>query len=524
MAAPGDKSADIVPTPDGIAIRESIARAASHVLTAQDHKAAETFHSTQAKRIIEKFQVDRIFGSEASELWSVDPSNEKVGTTKAAFSAAQADGADIVGKLREVVTSLRGQPPQAFTTPSDPDTAEFLKSAYEEAGHMERYYGTTRITASVLLLTIAATIGAGLLGAVHGPAQPGIIVDTNMQGLMKQGSILIPLGIFFIMFYVNLYFEYWGNIATRVCRYIEQLQILRLNEPYEFLAFKASDGLRVAAIRNVNRSQDSHWAQMIGFAGAATFLLYLLSDYLMDGFIRSSAVWVGQSIWHLNIIIVLLLLLLLIAVFWRAIRPKIVQGRWPFLIQLNTSILSSTHRLFSRPKELPTLASLPELKNEAKKFKTSAKRGFAGRTRILEANFVFVFLAAALYIGVASHTNAPRGPSTPRETTHSQGIEVENSFQPIFAHLKRLNRELETLKDRQRLQKESQDDTLNRQNDAIKSQNKAIGFQNSAIGRIKSDVEIFLQPKWRCDIKQAMPGPIGVPGLLPNNARSEFGA
>lgn len=313
--------------------------------------------------------------------------------------------------LSSATTSLTGTTEAAIAAASEAITADFLKSSYEEAGQLERYYGTTRITASVLLLTIAATIGVALLGAIH------TIDATENAELVKRlrfGSIAIPIGIFAIMFYVNLYFEYWSNIANRVARYIEQLQILRIRDSKSFVNLVSTPGgHRAAAIRSVNRAQKSLGLQMITISVMAAILLLLplialdATGYLVvkwipgsdEPFTKTCTFWVLAAIF--------LIAVLLLCVHTRQNVPE--PG--------GTERISRRFTKKHFPSRLPEITLLEEpdwtLENlntpvhlSAKNHVTKTDSGCVGRINVIEANFVFVFLAAALYVAVAIAANA----------------------------------------------------------------------------------------------------------------------
>jgi hypothetical protein len=370
----------------------------------------------------------------------------RLSTDKSISAADQQPIASAIGEAGEQIDKatkiLDDAQADAIANASETITADFLKSSYEEAGHLERYYGTTRITASALLLTIAATIGVALLGAIH-----TIDAAENKQVIeyLRFGSIAIPIGIFAIMFYVNLYFEYWSNIANRVARYIEQLQILRMQAPESFVEIVgANGGHRAAAIRSVNRAQKTLWLQMISISVLAATLLAILSliawdvlrFYDVKGAIGSAKPFAEVWISFPFLLAGLLGFFIIGAIFLRVAKTDTVkpeQGgkeeRWrKFIAACFPSRLPEIKNL-GKPNWAATNLNDP-VKLWAKNHVEKTNAGCAGRLSVLEANFAFVFFAAALYVAVAIGANA-----APSVNPNKDAKKIEDALQDIATRL-----------------------------------------------------------------------------------------
>lgn len=242
----------------------------------------------------------------------------------------------------------------AIANASEAITADFLKSSYEEASQLERYYGTTRIAASTLLLTIASGIGVALLSAIH---TVGPKIDTKTIEWLRLGSFAIPIGIFFIMFYVNIYFEYWGNVANRVARYVEQLQILRMQSQKDFVEIWNGEGGRVAAaVRSVNRAQGARPITMIACSFAAVMILVGWVALITDQQLFTGIVWVKD--WRDYVFWVAFFVIGALVVFALVSAVKTLKTLISAVPSKYRTELSINRKKFERLKALPLLPNL----------------------------------------------------------------------------------------------------------------------------------------------------------------------
>lgn len=298
-------------------------------------------------------------------------------------------------KINEALLSIADAQVSAIAEASETITTDFLKSSYEEAGQLERYYGTTRIAASTFLLTIASGIGVALLSTIH-TLEPERYAKTIEW--LRLGSFAIPIGIFFIMFYVNLYFEYWGNVANRVARYVEQLQILRMQSQEDFIEiWNREDGRLAAAVRSVNRAQSARPISMIAYSLAAVAILVEWIARAADEQLFTGAKASRDY------------------VFWVASLAIVVLGG--IAVRLAWKILWSKNLWSKKPN-----ISIANIKSYADRHRTKFAAGNVGRINVFEANFVFVFLAAALYIAAAIGVN--KIPLTPPKAASTTSVPV----------------------------------------------------------------------------------------------------